>query len=131
VAAADIPIFCGMPGISNIQVSNAISTSIYTWRTVGGNIVGDTVGPSIVVDQPGMYIVSQQLMDSCGFTYAMDTVLVTLDPGCTVLSTSIKDFRAQLKNNSVLLGWTVTNNAATAYYESERSLNNRDFCRCQ
>lgn len=92
-ASADVPIFCGATGISTLSVGNPLITSLYTWTTTDGNIVGGNIGPSITVDQPGSYIVSQELMDSCGTTYAKDTVLVTLDPFCTLLNQKDKDGR--------------------------------------
>jgi hypothetical protein len=92
-ASADIPVFCGATGISTLSVGNPLITSLYTWTTTDGNIVGGNIGPSITVDQPGSYIVSQELMDSCGTTYAKDTVVVTLDPLCSLLNQKDKDGR--------------------------------------
>lgn len=92
-ASADIPVFCGSTGISTLSVGNPLITSLYTWITPDGNIVGSNIGPSITVDQPGSYIVSQELMDSCGTTYAKDTVVVTLDPSCSILNQKDKDGR--------------------------------------
>src|SRR5204863_3963987 len=60
-ALADIPLFCGDTGVSHISVQNPSTSSIYTWTTIGGNIVGTTSGPIITVDQPGTYIVTQRL----------------------------------------------------------------------
>ncbi|HKP32098.1 MAG TPA: hypothetical protein VJT83_05205, partial [Chitinophagaceae bacterium] len=95
-ASADIPLYCGVAGVSNITVNNPLLTSLYTWSTPNGHIVSDSVGPSITVDAPGMYIVSQELMDSCGTTYAKDTVNVVLDSTCALLRNALKDFRASL-----------------------------------
>ncbi|NII26374.1 T9SS type A sorting domain-containing protein [Pseudoflavitalea sp. X16] len=92
-ASANIPVFCGTTGVSTISVDNPLVTSLYTWSTADGHIIGDTVGHSINVDQPGTYIVSQQLMDSCGTSYAKDTVVVALDAGCTLLEQKDKDNR--------------------------------------
>lgn len=92
-ASADIPVFCGSTGISTLSVGNPLITSLYTWTTPDGNIVGGNIGPSITVDQPGSYIVAQELMDSCGTTYAKDTVVVTLDPGCSLLEQKDKKGR--------------------------------------
>src|SRR4030095_15229642 len=126
-AMADVPIFCGSSGISNIAVQNPIFTSVYTWRTPNGHIVSDTVGPSITVDQPGMYIVSQQLLDSCGFVYAMDTVNVYVDSTCVILKNRFTDFRGVKKANQASLSWSVTNNQNAQYYELERSTDMRGF----
>ena len=120
-AMADVPIFCGSSGISNIAVQNPIFTSVYTWRTPNGHIVSDTIGPSITVDQPGMYIVSQQLLDSCGFVYAMDTVNVFLDPSCVILKSRFTEFGGIQKSELVNLNWKVANNQSAKYFELERS----------
>lgn len=92
-AAADIPMFCGSIGISNLSVSNPLITSLYTWTTPDGHILGNNIGPSITVDQPGSYIVRQELMDSCGSTYASDTVVVAFDAACSLLEQKDKDGR--------------------------------------
>lgn len=126
-AAADIPMYCGSAGVSNISVTNPLPTSLYTWTTANGHIIGDSVGPSITVNQPGDYIVSQELMDSCGTTYAKDTVTVTLDPNCTVLATLLKDFKSHRNNKFLQLSWKVANDQSTSYYEIERSTGNDGF----
>jgi hypothetical protein len=92
-ATADIPVFCGTTGISTLSVSNPLITSLYTWTTADGHIVGSNIGPGITVDQPGSYIVAQELMDSCGTTYAKDTVVVILDVGCSLLQQKDKKGR--------------------------------------
>ncbi|WP_276483829.1 T9SS type A sorting domain-containing protein [Paraflavitalea pollutisoli] len=98
-ASADIPLFCGTTGISTISVATPLLTSLYTWSTSDGHFASDTIGPSVSVDQPGTYIVSQLLMDSCGSTYAKDTVVVTLDPFCTLLQQ--KDERGKFTLNRI------------------------------
>lgn len=126
-ASADIPLYCGTNGVSTISVNNPLLTSLYTWSTPNGNIVSDTIGPTITVNAAGMYIVSQQLMDSCGTTYAMDTVNIVLDTNCTVLRSAVRDFRASLAGRLVQLGWTVSGNQGTAFYEMERSTDALSF----
>ena len=120
-ASADIPIFCGSSGISTITVTNALPTSLYTWNTPDGNIISDTVGSSVTIDQPGSYIVSQQLMDSCGISYARDTVDVILDSGCAILTTSLLEFNGHIKGRLVPLNWSVGNNESVLHFELERS----------
>lgn len=121
-AAADIPLYCGVTGVSNICVTNPLLTSLYTWYTPDGNIVGDTVGPCITANAPGMYIVSQQLMDSCGVTYAKDTVNIILDSNCSVLANAaLRDFRGALSGRLLQLTWNVSNGQAARYYDVERS----------
>lgn len=126
-AAADIPLYCGTNGVSTISVNNPLLTSLYTWHTPNGNIVSDTIGPSITVNAPGMYIVSQQLMDSCGTTYAMDTVNIILDTTCTLLRSAIRDFRANAAGRLTQLTWSVSGNSGTAHYEIERSTDALSF----
>jgi hypothetical protein len=126
-ASADIPFFCGVAGVSTIHVNNPLSTSIYTWRTFNGNIVGDTVGPSITVNMPGSYIVSQELLDSCGTTYARDTVTVTLDPFCTVLKAQVLNLSGALKGNNAFLQWQLNNNESARWLELERSTGNNSY----
>jgi hypothetical protein len=126
-ASADIPFYCGANGVSNICVDSALSTSLYTWHTPNGNIVGDSVGPCITVDQPGRYIVRQQLMDSCGVSYATDTVTITADPLCVVLSQDLSDWKGVYNKGQVLLNWTMNDFGQVAYYEIERSTNKVNF----
>jgi hypothetical protein len=126
-ASADFPVFCGTTGVSTVSVSNPLVTSLYTWTTPDGHIVGDSVGPSITVNQPGSYIVSQQLMDSCGTTYAKDTVVIITDASCSLLASGMAQFSGRLVNKTALLSWTVSNNPSAYYYDIERSYDNLHF----
>ncbi|HYE55307.1 MAG TPA: T9SS type A sorting domain-containing protein [Chitinophagaceae bacterium] len=126
-AAADVPLYCGTPGVSNINVTNPILTSQYTWSTPNGNIVSDSVGPSITVNAPGIYIVTQQLMGNCGTSYAHDTVEIILDSNCALLKTSIKDFRATQAGRLLQLNWTVSDSRGAAYFRVERSTDAQQF----
>ena len=82
--AADIPYYCGTMGVSQLQVTNPVSTSVYTWSTIGGNFVGSTTGSSTTVNYPGTYIVTQKLQSGCS-DYATDTVVIQFDCTCTIL----------------------------------------------
>jgi hypothetical protein len=126
-AAADIPMYCGSVGVSNISVTNPLATSLYTWSTTDGSIVGSNIGPAITVNQPGNYVVTQELMDSCGSSYARDTVTVTLDLNCTVLKTVLKDFSSHRSSKFLQLSWKVFNQNSIKYYEIERSFGNSSF----
>lgn len=126
-AAADIPMYCGTAGISNISVTNPLVTSLYTWTTTDGNILGTNIGPGITVNQPGHYVVTQELMDSCGSSYARDTVTVTLDLSCSLLKTTLKNFHSQRNSKYLQLSWNVFNQNSVRYYEVERSIDNRAF----
>ena len=126
-AAADVPVFCGAAGISNLIVTNPVITSIYKWTTPNGHIISDSVGPSITVNRPGMYIVTQRLMDSCGFIYASDTVNVYLDSSCIILKSRFKDFKGSYKSGRVNLNWEIANNQTARHFVLERSYDLRNF----
>jgi hypothetical protein len=126
-ASATIPVFCGSSGYSNISVNNPLPTSLYTWTTTDGNIVGTNVGPAIDVNMPGSYVVSQELMDSCGTSYARDTVVVQQDLNCSVLKTSITRFAGNLSGNYCKLSWSASNTQSVKYFEVEKSYGGGKF----
>jgi hypothetical protein len=119
-AAADIPVFCGATGVSQLEVVNPYSTSTYTWSTTDGNIVGANSGTEITVDQPGTYVVSQTLESGCP-VFATDTVVITADPGCVILADNKVNFGATIAQSIVNLNWSVTQNQEIQYYTIERS----------
>jgi hypothetical protein len=125
-AAADINLFCGEYGISTIQVTNPVSTSIYEWATPDGNIVGSTTGNTIYADLPGSYIVTQKLQASCP-AYALDTVVITYDPYCSILDNNLSGFAGRIEKNTAILKWTVTNSSDIKYFEVERSTDGYRF----
>lgn len=125
-AAADVPVFCGSTGVSNIAVTNAYPTSSYTWTTNDGNIVGATSGSSITVDQPGTYVVTQILQTGCP-TYAQDTVQITYSATCAVLADNQVTFKGLLNNRTVDLDWTVTRNQDIKSFTLERSTDGQHF----
>jgi hypothetical protein len=126
IAAADIPMYCGAIGVSHIEVTNAISTSTYTWSTPDGNIIGSTSTQGIDVNAPGTYIVSQQLQSGCT-VYATDTVVISFDAGCSVLETSILGFRGRVLDRQVRLDWTVTDDQDILNFVIERSTDGVSF----
>jgi hypothetical protein len=125
--ATNFPIICGATGVSNIWITNPLITSLYTWYTTNGNIVGDTIGPSITVDQPGIYIVKQLLMDSCGTSYARDTIVIRQDLNCTTLASGLHYFNASLLNETALLSWSYSKSSTGYLFEVERSTNQIQF----
>lgn len=125
-AAANVPVFCGSNSISEISVTNPYSTSVYTWSTTDGRILGANQGPTIYVDTPGSYIVTQRLMTGCSI-YATDTVLVTFDPNCTVLANNKINFKGVRNGWKVDLNWTVTKNQEINYFTVERSTDGMHF----
>lgn len=125
-AAADVPVFCGATGISQLEVINPYATSYYTWSTTNGHIVGATTGTSITVDQAGTYVVSQSLDNGCP-TFTTDTVVITHDPGCVVLANNEVNFKGAIKNSMVHLNWSVTYNQDIQYFTIERSIDGIHF----
>jgi hypothetical protein len=127
-AYADIPLFCGVYGVSNLKVSNPVSTSVYNWSTTDGHISGDSTGTSIYVDSPGTYVVSHRLQVGCP-VYATDTVKVAYDLKCAVLETNLISLAGILNKNkqSVKLNWRVLNNQEISYFQIERSTDGLHF----
>ncbi len=126
-ANANVPLFCGEgPFISEISVTDPLSTSTYTWTTTDGNIVGSNVGPNINVDAPGTYIVSQQLQSGCT-VYATDTVRIISDTDCALLSKALLSFNARVKGTVANLTWTTNNTGVIATLTVERSIDGENF----
>ena len=126
--AAEVPIFCSDTAISNISVLNPHATSVYNWTTTNGNIVGANTGPSILVDTPGTYIVTQRLVAGCNI-YATDTVSVIRDTTCSVLPGIMKAFFGSYNftEEKADLQWSVLNNSAISSFVLERSTDGRNF----
>jgi hypothetical protein len=125
-ALADVPLFCGAIGVSHIQVQNPSASSVYTWTTPDGHIVGSSTGPNIVVDSPGTYMVTQRLSSGCN-PYAYDTVAIIYNSNCHTLDNTILDFKGVINNNITRLDWTIADNQYVSYFEIERSLDGKTF----
>ena len=121
-----MPIFCGTIGIANIEVTNPVSTSVYTWSTPDGHIFGSTTGTSITADAAGTYIVTQKLQAGCS-DYATDTTMVIFEPTCTVLPDKQVDLKGTLNGIKYLLDWTVWENNNYKYFDVERSTDGIQF----
>jgi hypothetical protein len=126
LAAADIPVFCGATGNSQLEVTNPHATSTYTWTTTDGHIVGDNLGTSITADQAGTYVVSQSLDNGCP-AFATDTIVITHDPGCVVLANNEVNLKGTLKSNWVNLNWSVSQNQDIHFFTIERSTDGAHF----
>ncbi len=126
VALADVPLFCGAMGVSHIEVQNPSASSVYTWTTPDGHIVGTTTGPNIVVDSPGTYMVTQRLSSGCN-PYAYDTVAIVYNENCTTLDNTILNFKGSINNRLAKLDWTIADNENVSYFEIERSFDGRTF----
>ncbi len=118
---------CGLTTVSQISVTNPVSTSAYTWSTINGHILSTSPdGSYIRVDSAGKYVVTQQLQAGCS-TYATDTVVIFYNPYCFTLENSLLDFRGKLNNRNVQLNWSVTQNEQIGYFEIEKSTDGIHF----
>jgi hypothetical protein len=126
IAAADLPYQCGTFGVSTLEVTNPVSTSVYTWSTLDGNFVGSTSGTSTQVDEPGTYVVTQKLQAGCS-DYATDTVVVMFDSSCVILDDYLLNFDGRYNDNSAQLKWTTTNSPDLKQFEVERSFDGLQF----
>ncbi|HEU5166824.1 MAG TPA: T9SS type A sorting domain-containing protein, partial [Chitinophagaceae bacterium] len=127
----EIPFFCGMTDTltSDIYVMNPHSTSVYTWSTIGGNIVyTDPSGTWIKVNQPGTYIVTQRLLAVCN-AYATDTVTIFRDSACNILPARFKSFSGVLNasDKKAELQWTVVTNSSAKSFVVEASVDGGSF----
>ena len=126
LALSDVPILCATQSVSNLTVQNPSAASSYSWTTADGHIVGSNTGPSITVDAPGTYIVTQRLSAGCN-PYAYDTLSIIYDAGCQILSSLVTSFRGNLSDGQALLNWTTNFNNGIEYYEVERSVDGKTF----
>jgi hypothetical protein len=117
---ADIPMFCGVLGVSNLKVTNPVANSVYTWSTTDGHFSGDSTGLSVFADAPGTYYVTQRLQTGCP-VYARDTLSITYNATCTVLETNIISFSGTKEKQLVQLNWSVANNGQINYFQVEQS----------
>lgn len=122
----DFPVLCPS-GVAEVYVTNPLVTSVYNWSTIDGNIVGPTSGDRITASMAGTYIVSQTLMDSCGTTYATDTVTITQYSSCEVLAGKPYNFNARLQGKSGMISWNSDSEEGIAYFQVERSANGIDY----
>jgi Secretion system C-terminal sorting domain len=125
-AVAQMPIFCGEMGVSDISVVNPSPTSTYNWTTTNGNIISPTTGPVITVDTTGTYIVTQYLHTQCP-AYAYDTVTIMFDSLCIVLDKNLTSFSGVMNNRNTALHWSVLQNEQIGAFAVEYSTDNANF----
>jgi Secretion system C-terminal sorting domain len=118
--------YCGVMPQINISVINPNPSSIYTWNTPNGNIVGSNIGPVITIDAPGTYYVQQQLNVACP-AQSIDSVTILFSAICTVLDINITQLTATAINDYNVLKWQASNNQDAFKYEIEYSTNNNTF----
>jgi len=129
--APELPFFCGQSDTitSEIYVTNPHPSSVYTWSTIGGNIIYTAPsGTWITVNQPGTYIVTQRLMAGCA-PYATDTVTILRDTACSILPSRFRSFSGVYYANEKrsVLKWSVENNSLIKSFVVEASVNGRSF----
>jgi hypothetical protein len=124
---SNFPVLCGGNAVSNLWVNNANTTSLYTWHAVSGNIVGDTIGTMITVDQPGIYVVSQQLMDSCKSTYARDTFQIIQASNCFTLNQWVGQFTVRRDRSLAQINWNSELHGPATFFELQRSEDGANF----
>jgi len=122
----DTTSLCGFMGESQINITNPVSTSVYTWSTLDGHINRYNSPTSIVVDSPGTYIVTQKLQNGCE-DYAADTVTLLTNPLCIVLQNTLQTFTGNISGNTAVLHWTAPINENIQYYSIERSMDGNRF----
>lgn len=120
------PAICESGSLSNIFVTNPLSTSVYEWSTPDGNIVSSPAMSSIYVDTPGTYIVKQYLVSGCTI-YATDTIQIALSNGCIVLPVHLKNFKGSLISEKVKLEWEILNNQYVQSVEIQKSEDGINF----
>jgi len=127
----EVPFFCGMSDTitSDIYITNPHPSSVYTWSTIGGNIIYTAPsGTWIQVNQPGTYIVTQRLMAGCS-PYATDTVTIGRDTACSVLPARFRSFSGiyNASEKKAELQWTVQNNSFIRSFVIEASVDGSGF----
>lgn len=120
IAATSTPLLCA-GNVAKLDVINPVNGSQYEWTTTDGSFTTTTQSPSVYVNQPGTYIVTQTLQTGCS-PYAKDTLTVTAMSGCIVLSgTHLYGFAGTLQDRALSLSWGVRNNPALDHLEVEQS----------
>lgn len=125
-ANAFVKYFCATMPNTTVQIYNPLATSVYTWSTSNGNIVGDTVGTMININAPGTYTVRQQLHSQCP-VFAIDSVSILYDSICAVLNVNVTGFNATSLNSKVVMKWQSSNNEQATTYVLEYSYDNINF----
>ena len=125
-AYTEFEYFCNIFPLTTIYVYNPNPNSTYTWSTPNGNIVGPTIGTSIVVNRPGTYYVNQQLHVQCP-VFSTDSVKILFDSVCVVLNVDLLHFNARKEGSNAVLNWQASNNQEAVNYSIEYSFDSRNF----
>ncbi len=108
-AYSDLIYFCGSMPTVPLTAYNANSSSVYTWSTPNGNIVGSNVGTTININSAGTYYVNHQLHSSCP-VYSKDSIKIIYDPVCLVLDMQINSIEAIKNVHGISIQWQIKNN---------------------
>ena len=122
----EIPLFCGVYGVSNIKVTNPVNGSSYSWKTTNGHFADTSNATSVYVDAPGTYIVSQRLNTDCPL-FAADTITILYYSNCGVLNPAQLKFNCKKLFTTAKLSWQKNAEDMVNYYEVERSTDGWTF----
>ncbi len=110
-----------------LLLKKPVSTSVYTWSTLTGHILGyNSDSTAITVDSAGKYVVTQKLQAGCS-TYATDTVVIFYNSSCFTLNNKLLRFTGNLFNKKAQLNWSVSQSSQIAYFKIERSTDGIHF----
>ena len=124
-ALTDVPLYCGPLGVSELMVMNPLPSSVYTWSTLDGRFVYDSVGTNVRADLPGTYVVKQQLLDGCS-SQSTDTVVIVHDANCVPMQNGPTGFRGQLLQQQAKLYWNADLKEAASFIV-QRSVDGKHF----
>ena len=120
------PYICDTGSIASIYVRNPSPSSVYEWSTLNGNIVGSAAGPSITVNMPGLYTVTQFLQAGCS-EYASDTITINSFGTCSVLAENRYTLKGVIRNGETILNWNKSEGDGVGQFDIERSTDAVNF----
>lgn len=124
----DVPVFCGVVGVSNLKIINPNLSSTYNWSTLDGHFIDTSVITSVFIDAPGTYIVTQKQNSDCPVASA-DTITILFDGTCGILLNNELSFAAILNGNIANLKWNRLLHQPVEEYILERSIDGIHFAK--
>ncbi len=126
--ASNLPFLCDTNSAGDLWVRNSLTTSIYTWSTDTGSIVGPTTGTNIQVNKAGTYVVQQRLYAGCT-PYASDTISISYYNSylCTPLAVQEVTLTGNLQGRQARLAWSAAGGSSDTRYVLERSIDGSFF----
>lgn len=122
----DVPVFCGVVGVSNLRVINPNPSTIYNWSTPDGHFLDTSISVSVFVDAPGTYIVTSRLNADCPAA-ASDSITITFDVTCGILLNNELNFAASLDGAIINIKWNALKSEPVEKYILERSADGVQF----